>query len=203
MRKSVLYLFILSPLLLFSQDTTINKVKGIEINSSSNLLFFPLVSRPQLFIATGLYYCGKKNDLGISYFATLLPKFDDNDKIYGVDSGYGFADRGIKLTYRRVIAEDRKFKNRFMFQCGIAYLWGKLSYDNLRSPGRALYPIKNRGVILSSGMFWYRRITGPIWFTSVMDGGIRLVSMQKNELSLADSRKFFNYYMGAGLAFRF
>lgn len=206
--KSIFYLFIISPIMLFSQDTTTYRVSRIEISSLSNLLFFPLESRPQIFLSTNIYFSHKHNDYGITYSRNLIPgRFDEHiyNNFYGVDSGGGFLEQGIRFSYRRVLFERGKvaYNSKLSLNIGLTYLWGKVPYTYLRSPGRSLYAVREKGLILGSGISWYKRITGPVWFTSVMDGGIRFVSMKKNKMSLADSRKFFNYYMGAGLAFRF
>jgi len=206
--KSILYLFIISPLLIFAQDTTTSRLNRIEIGSLSNLIFFPVESRPQVFLSTNIYFSHKQNDYGVAYSRSLIPgSFNDHvyNDLYGVDSGGGFLEQGLKLSYRRALYEGRKraYNSKIALNIGITYLWGKVPYAYLSSPGTYLYAVREKGAIISSGISWYKRIIGPVWFTAGMDGGIRLLSMKKNELSLTNSRKFFNYYLSAGLAFRF
>lgn len=198
----LLTLTLLSPSLLFGQDSTVHASK-FEFGATATVGATSLVRRYQVSIATSFFYCIKKNCVGLTYSSSVYPKFDDNDKIYAVDSGYGFSNHSLKLSYSRVLFEDHKMRNRLTLNVGATYLWGKLPYDFLLSPGVRVYAEADKGAIFSSGFTYYKKISGILWLTSSVDAGVRFISMKKDQLSLSDSKKTFNYYLGPGLAFRF
>lgn len=131
------------------------------------------------FIDRGRFYCDCQN--------------------YISDTGRSHYEYGIRLGYRKFLLN--KLRSKLTVNTGATYLWGKIPYDVKRPhSGSGLYIVRDRGLILSTGLTYLKQVYKPLYITTGIDVGVRFIN-NKNKISIANSRTFTNLQVSIGLSY--
>lgn len=149
---------------------------SFSYNHKNNAIFIQGITP---FIERGRFFCDCQN--------------------YISDTGRSHYEYGIRMGYRKFLLN--KSRSKLTINIGATYLWGKIPYEVKRPhSGGGLYIVRDKGLILSSGITYSKKIYRPLFITTGIDVGIRFVN-NENKISITNSRTFTSLQLSIGLSY--